>query len=109
MPVCHQSLFIRSDLMKKYKYDTAYKICADYKLFLNLLSDSFSHEFKSISNPICLFEMGGVSDLNRSLLFSEYESIYVSYFKKKSVHFKIIKLREILYSKIRPLFRALNL
>ncbi|PSU14104.1 glycosyltransferase family 2 protein [Photobacterium kishitanii] len=109
MPVCHQSLFIRSDLMKKYKYDTSYKICADYKLFLNLLGDSSSHEFKSISDPICLFEMGGMSDINRSLLFSEYESIYEDYFNKKSIYFEISKLREFLYSKLRPLARRFKL
>lgn len=35
-PFCHQSAFIKTELMKKYKYNTIYKFAADYDFFHRL-------------------------------------------------------------------------
>lgn len=39
MPFCHQSSFIRTELMRKYRYDLHYKIIADHDLFYRLRRD----------------------------------------------------------------------
>lgn len=37
--ICHQAMFIRLDIMKKYKYDTSYKITADFNFLCKCIHD----------------------------------------------------------------------
>lgn len=39
MPFCHQSAFVRKEIMKTYKFDLRYKIVADHDLFYRLRQD----------------------------------------------------------------------
>ncbi|MCR4650571.1 MAG: glycosyltransferase [Lachnospiraceae bacterium] len=43
--MCHQSMLIRTDKMRKYGYDTSYSITADYDMVVRMFSDkcSFRH------------------------------------------------------------------
>lgn len=36
MPFCHQSVFVRAELMRTYRFDTAYRIVADFDLFYRM-------------------------------------------------------------------------
>ena len=39
IPFCHQSVFVRGETLKKYGFDTSFRICADYDMFLRAYLD----------------------------------------------------------------------
>lgn len=45
MPFCHQSSFVKSNLMKKYHFDESYKIIADHDLFFRLHQDGIQWQY----------------------------------------------------------------
>ena len=59
-PIMHQSCFTRVDIVRRYKFDTSYKICADYDLFLKLFKDNCNC-FKKTDLVMSTFMMGGLS------------------------------------------------
>ena len=59
--VPHQGLFCRAELMKKYKFDTKYKIAADYKTFLQLYYDD-NVVIKFIDEIVAFFADDGASN-----------------------------------------------
>lgn len=59
--VPHQGLFCRTELMKKYKFDTKYKIAADYKFFLQLYYDD-NVAIKFIDEIVAFFADDGASN-----------------------------------------------
>ena len=63
MAFCHQSAFIRRDLMLQHPYDLSYRICADHHLFLRLYLESCSFDYRPM--PIAIYEIAGVSDRNK--------------------------------------------
>lgn len=63
MAFCHQSAFIRRDLMLQHPYDLSYRICADHHLFLRLYLGGCPFDYRSI--PIAIYEIAGVSDQNK--------------------------------------------
>jgi glycosyltransferase involved in cell wall biosynthesis len=74
MPFCHQSVFVRNSLMKKYKFNTHYRISADYDFFLKAYHDRYI--FKYI--PLCISNfdyVNGVSKNNTVLLKKETAKI----------------------------------
>ena len=77
---CHQAMiFSRSAVVRFYGYDTAYKLCADYKLILQILKKDGGIR---VSNIFAAVEPGGISD--RSLLDVHYEKheIRIEFFGK---------------------------
>lgn len=59
MPFCHQSVFAKTCLLKKYGFDEQYRIAADYNLFVQLYTDGV--KFERISTVISKFPEGGLS------------------------------------------------
>ena len=59
-PVHHQAAFTRTGLLRKYRFDTSYKIVADYDLLLRLHNDHM--RILRINYVIASFLMGGVSN-----------------------------------------------
>lgn len=59
MPFGHQSAFIKHNLVQKYKFDTSYKLSADYDFFLHCYKSNIT--FKDLGFPICNFTIGGLS------------------------------------------------
>lgn len=45
MPFCHQSCFVRTNLMQIYLFDTTYRIVADHDLFYRLYSDNVKYQY----------------------------------------------------------------
>ncbi|MBE6877563.1 MAG: glycosyltransferase [Ruminococcaceae bacterium] len=77
MVICHQAMFIKTILMKNYRYDTAYKICADYDFTLKAYLNEKS--FKKINQVISYFNLGGISDRKAFDLIDEAYDIRYKY------------------------------
>jgi len=45
MPFCHQSSFVKTDLLKKYRFDETYKVIADHDLFFRLHQDGIKWQY----------------------------------------------------------------
>lgn len=56
---CHQSSFVRREILIKSPFSLNYKISSDYNLFLNLFIKGYN--FYYIKSPISIFEYGGIS------------------------------------------------
>lgn len=60
IPYCHQSLFLKTSVLKMFTFNTTYRFAADYdqsvRLFLNGCSTTILNE------PICVFVQGGASE-----------------------------------------------
>lgn len=65
MGICHQSIFTRTDLAKYKKFDTSFKMSADYQMIMSIYNDGES--FKQLMLPIAIYDMDGVSALNWEL------------------------------------------
>lgn len=64
MIFCHQSSFVKADLLKKQNYNTKYKICADYDFFYSCLKERKT--FQYIPHTISVFDArNGLSSVNR--------------------------------------------
>jgi len=58
-PFCHQSMFVRTSIQKKYKFNCRYTICADYDFIKSIFETHASFEYIPIS--ISLFAGDGIS------------------------------------------------
>ena len=58
-PLCHQTAFIRTNLLKNSPYDETYHICADWAKWLELSKQGCT--FQHIPIMICHFVLGGFS------------------------------------------------
>lgn len=70
-----QGTFIKRSLCDKYKFDTSYKVAADYKFFLQYYSDS-SVQIKFIDDVIQYFSNGGISGADWDFVRNEDNRIY---------------------------------
>ena len=57
--ICHQSLFTKTKILKKYSFDTTYKICADYDFELKCADKGY--QFKRLDYAISNFLKGGLN------------------------------------------------
>ena len=77
---CHQAMiFSRSDVVKFCGYDTAYKLCADYKLILQILKQDGGIR---VSNVFAAVEPGGISDRSLFNVHNEKHKIRIEFFGK---------------------------
>lgn len=59
----HQSIFYNRAALGKMRYDTSYRIAADYDLTLRFLQNK-ARICQYVAEPICIFESGGISQKN---------------------------------------------
>ena len=71
IPFFHQSCVTQLNLLKQYKFDLRYRICADYDFFLKCYLNKAYFEY--IENPLSRYEYGGLSSCeeNEMLLLRE--------------------------------------
>ena len=56
-PVMHQSCLTRTEIMRKYRYDTSYRVSADYDFFLRLYNSKENLSNSSLSSGITIFNL----------------------------------------------------
>ena len=99
MPFCHQSSFVKTELIKK-KFDTKYKVSSDFNFFLNCFKDQ--KKFCYIDKYLSRIKGGGLSDLSRQLVYNEnieilrknnlnYQANFLYLYKIKDYFLSIIK------------------
>lgn len=72
--ICHQCAFIRTGLMKKYKYDEKYKIVSDRKFFVQaLILENCS--YRTVDVDVVEYDINGFSANNRALSDYEYSCV----------------------------------
>lgn len=59
----HQSIFYNRAALGELRYDTSYRIAADYDLTLRFLQNK-ARTCQYVAEPICIFENGGISQRN---------------------------------------------
>ena len=110
----HQSSFIKTSLLKNYKYDEKYKIVSDYKFWLQTLIRG-NCTYVAVKNIIAIYDTAGVSFANDVLLKEErvnaqnevlpdcllsdlrgFENEFYAELKKRKFHKVIYKLNVIL-------------
>lgn len=69
MAFCHQSAFIRRDLLLQEPYDISYKVCADHRFFLSMYLQKKNFDYRRF--PISVYEIAGYSDKNKLLSHRE--------------------------------------
>lgn len=91
LPWCHQSTFVRGDVMREILYDTKYKIIADYAFFYKLWNEDYS--FRLINKIVSIYDTTGMSaDSSRSKqIFRERCMIYGKKFSVISYWFKLFR------------------
>lgn len=79
---CHQSSFIKTELLKKYHYDEKYKLVSDWKFFIQVfIFDNCS--YKSLDIIVSIYDTDGISSINRSLIDKEHVCVLRDDFPKK--------------------------
>lgn len=88
-PFCHQSVFVRLNVQKAYKFNLDYKICADYDFFLSLYKNGF--KFKYIDCIVACFDTIDSFSANDSWLVVEEHCRIKGIHSKVKVYSLIIK------------------
>lgn len=74
MAFCHQAAFVRTSIMRKFLFDTSYKLLADFNFFRKLFLEHYS--FMHVELPVCFYDFeGGATDSHRMLCCVEREKI----------------------------------
>lgn len=74
MPFCHQSAFVRREVLLSHPFDTRYRICADYNLFYKLYREHAT--FVEIDVVVAIFEAeSGMSNNNFEAYKREHRQI----------------------------------
>lgn len=77
MPFCHQSTFVRRDILQKYRFDEKYKIIADIDSFLRMYEDGLI--FKYLPICIAVFSNDGLSQTQRVSSIKEGKRLLMSH------------------------------
>lgn len=61
MPFCHQTCFIKTELLKKFKFDESYKIAGDYDMIIRLFQSNL--KFYNSNKIVSVYYLNGVSSV----------------------------------------------
>ncbi len=66
MPFCHQTLFSKSDIMKKTPFDTSYRLAADHNFIVKMHTEK--RVFNYLEKTLAIFSLGGFAESNEFLM-----------------------------------------
>lgn len=73
LPFCHQSVFVKTELMKRHQFDVSYRAASDYNFFYSLYKNNVCFTYVEI--PISLYDVSGFSAQNAISTYKEIASI----------------------------------
>ena len=79
--ICHQSIFAKRELLKKYPFDLQYKLCADRDWLIKALQEK--RYIKYVNETICKYDTTGQSS-NPEKFMQESQKISIKYGGKKA-------------------------
>lgn len=80
--LCHQAVFIKTDLLRKHPYDETLKIVSDRKFFFqSLIFDNCSYQ--AVDIDICNYDVSGYSAKNRFASEQEWRSVLESFLPER--------------------------
>lgn len=102
-PINHQSSFIKTSTMKKYKYNISNKIVADFEFFLTVYYNS--GKLLKINKTIASFSNDGISQKNDKQVIIDCYSVLKKFDNSfiVKIYYKILMIK-ILLKKILPNF-----
>lgn len=62
LPFCHQSVFVRTEVLRAYGFDTNYRLAADYDSFVRMYQAGVRFEY--VKDWVSVYDMTGVSEKN---------------------------------------------
>jgi len=74
MPFCHQSLFCKKSLLEKERFDTQFKLAADYDLILRCFLKNYKRA--QIDAEIATYRMDGLSGSRYEDCVADYKRVY---------------------------------
>lgn len=80
-PLCHQTAFIRTDLLKQSPYDETYRICADWAKWVEMSKNGCS--FQYIPVTVCNYFRDGISYHAAEELQKEHKRILSEFYEKE--------------------------
>lgn len=77
MPFCHQSVFVKTALLKQHKFDTNFKICADNEFFTKIYNNG--GKFLQCDMIVSIYDANGLSSTPSLRYFKEELAIGQKY------------------------------
>ncbi len=95
-PICHQGMITRTDAMREYRFDTTFRLAADYDYLIKIYKDG--KRFKKTDIIFSVFELGGTSSKQSVSYLSEmYRSRNINNVSNhKNLILTILKFRSFL-------------
>ena len=103
MPFCHQSVFVKSNILKRKNFSLKYKCSSDFDFFYHCFLSGM--KFKKINYIISKVKSDGFADKNRQRVFNENLMIIKKKGNKSLLYFLyLIKISQYLKDIIRFIF-----
>lgn len=103
MPMCHQSIFTRTAILKSNPFNLNYKFASDYNFIYSQYLIS-PYKFLYINNVISIITTGGFSENNTIKTYIEYKRISISKntsnLKKIYFNLRILERRLVVLTKL---------
>ena len=105
MPFSHQSMFCKKSVLLKEKFDTQFKLAADYDLILRLYLQQ--RKAVQVDAEIATYRMNGISGKNHEKCVLDYIKVYEKNYSKyvSKKHFENMIRKNIIPKKITNLFK----
>lgn len=81
--LCHQSSFIKTSLLKKYKYDENLRFVSDWKFWIQIFVMGDLASYKRIDRVVSEYDWNGMSTTNYKESDKEKSKVLESFFPKK--------------------------